>query len=337
METFNTILDWMVLHQVRLMQLSVLYQAQAQEELDKTEPELGRIAAEAAALITSVGGLRPDDTRTLSAFEGFKQQALAVRRDGFVSAMSRLVENLDQVKDYERLFFSAALRAGGRNINMPLSITGDTDVMGQSMTAWRQRLLANDVHRIQEGLTLGARLGENEADLRARLLGHASYGGRGGVTAVARNELDTLVRTATDTFADLARVQVNMENLFVGQEIYVAILDTRTTDRCKDLHGTVYGSNDGPRPPIHWYCRSTRIPLVGDGPNRIPRYREWLNRLSVRDQNEVLGPRQGAAFRAGTLDLQNFSEPNWRGIDLETMAKRERRVFEAAGMDVPFQ
>ena len=37
METFDTILDWMVMHQVRLMQLSILYQAQAQQELDETE------------------------------------------------------------------------------------------------------------------------------------------------------------------------------------------------------------------------------------------------------------------------------------------------------------
>jgi len=337
METFDTILDWLIMHQIRLMQLSVHYQAQAQEELDRTEPELGSIAASAAALVARVGGLRVDDKRTLDQFDQYKQEVMAVRRGGFSRSLAQLTTNLKQVQDYERLFFSAALRAGGKNVNVPSAITEEALVMGHSVPQWQQRLLANDVHRISENLAIGARLGENEAAMRARLIGHASYGGRGGATATARNELDTLVRTATDTFADLARVNVNMENPLVGKEIYVALLDSRTTEQCKDLHGTVYGANDGPRPPVHWYCRSTRIPLVGAGPQNLPSYRKWLNRLSTRDQDEVLGPRQGRAFREGTLDLQNFSEPNWRGIDLETMAKRESRVFEAAGMDVPFQ
>jgi len=337
METFDTILDWAVLHQVRLMQLSILYQAQAQEELDSTELELGDIAVAAATLVASTGGLRADDVRTRSRFEGFRQQMLASRREGFIAAFNRLEVRLDQLKDYERQFYSALLRSGGRSVNVPTAISGTADIMGKSLNDWRQRLLANDVHRLQENLALGARLGDNEAAMRARLIGQASYGGRDGVTATARRELETLTRTATDAFADLARVQINIENPFSAKEIYVAILDSRTTERCKGLHGKIFGTDEGPRPPIHWYCRSTRIPLVGSGPNRIPRYREWLNRLSIRDQNEVLGSRQAAAFRNGTLDLQTFREPNWRGIDLETLARRERRVFEAAGMDAPFQ
>lgn len=337
METFNTILDWSILHQVQLMQLSISYREEAQQELDAVETSMGDAAAALAVFMSRIGGLRPDDRRANGRVEQAKQELFATRSQAFRDAFVRLQARLDEVKDYERLFHSAILRAGGKSVNVPTTITGSTDVMGHSMDAWRQRLFANDMHRLTEGLTLGARLGDNEAAMRARLIGHKSYGGRDGLTATTRRELDTLVRTATDTFADLARVQIAIENPLAGKEIYVAILDSRTTDRCKDLHGSVHGADDGPRPPIHWYCRSTRVPLVGDGPNRIPRYREWLNRLSAQDQDTVLGPRQGRAFRAGTLDLQAFREPNWRGINLETMAKRESRVFEAAGMDVPFQ
>lgn len=337
METFNTILDWSILHQVQLMQLSISYREEAQQELDAAETSMGDAAAALAAFMSRIGGLRPDDRRANGRVGQTKQELFATRSQAFRDAFVRLQARLDEVKDYERLFHSAVLRAGGKSVNVPTTITGSADVMGHSMDAWRQRLFANDMHRLTEGLTLGARLGDNEAAMRARLIGHKSYGGRDGLTATTRRELDTLVRTATDTFADLARVQIALENPLAGKEIYVAILDSRTTDQCKDLHGSIHGADDGPRPPIHWYCRSTRVPLVGDGPNRIPRYREWLNRLSAQDQDTVLGPRQGRAFRAGALDLQAFREPNWRGINLETMAKRESRVFKAAGMDVPFQ
>lgn len=337
METFNTILDWSILHQVQLMRLSISYQEEAQRELDAAEASVGDAAAALAAFMLRTGGLRSDDPRANSRLGRAKQEVYSFRSLAFQGAFARLQARLDEVKDYERLFHSAVLRAGGKSINIPTAITGAVDVMGHSIQAWRQRLFANDRHRLTQGLTLGARLGDNEAELRARLVGHKSYGGRDGLTATSRRELDTLVRTATDTFADLARVQIAIENPLAGKEVYVAILDSRTTEQCKDLHGSVYTAGDGPRPPIHWYCRSTRVPLVGDGPNRIPRYREWLSRLSAQDQDTVLGPRQGRAFRAGALDLQAFREPNWRGINLETLAKRESRVFEAAGMEVPFQ
>ncbi|QDP53466.1 MAG: putative minor head protein [Prokaryotic dsDNA virus sp.] len=319
------------------MQLSILYQEEAQLELDRAEATLGNDAAALALFLTTTGGLRVDDPRAASRLEQARQQIFATRRGSFFDAFNRLAVRLKEVQDYERLFHSALLRAGGRSVNIPTTITGDVPVMGKTMDDWRQRLLSNDIHRLNEGLSLGARLGDNEQAMRARLIGHKSYGGRDGLTATTRRELGTLVRTATDAFADLARVQIAIENPLAGKEIYVAILDSRTTEQCSGLHGTVYSPDEGPRPPIHWYCRSTRVPLVGDGPNRIPCYREWLNRLSARDQDEILGPRQGASFRAGTLDLQNFREPNWRGIDLEALAKRESGVFEAAGMETPFQ
>jgi SPP1 gp7 family putative phage head morphogenesis protein len=337
MESFDTILDWSIMHQVRLMQLSVGLQEEALYEIDGTEEDIAEVAAALAVFMSTVGGLRADDPRAVAKVGEARQRLFTFRRGGFLAAFGRLEARLGEVKRYELQFHSALLRSGGRNVTVPATALGDPEIMGKTLKDWRQRLFNNDLHRLSEGLTLGARLGDNEAALRARLIGHKSYGGRDGLTATTRREMDALVRTATDVFADFARVNIAIENPLAGKEVYVALLDSRTTEQCKGLHGKVFAASEGPRPPVHWYCRSTRVPLVGNGPNSIPRYREWLNRLSAADQNEVLGSRQARAFREGKLDLQSFREPNWRGIDLETLAQRERRVFEAAGMDVPFQ
>lgn len=337
METFDTILDWMVMHQVRLMQLSILYQAQAQQELDETEAEVGDIAAAVAAYIASVGGLRLDDTRGAAFIQTQVRRMREVRNEGFVMAFNRLSANLGQAQAYEAQFYTAARRAMGQTIQPSAIVTGTPSVMGDTMDQWQERLLNNDMQRLKMGLNLGVRIGENEAALRARLLGQSTLGGIGGAVEATRRELDTLVRTATDVFADLARVQIDMSNGLQGREVYVAILDSRTTKLCAGYHGKTFEAGRGPRPPLHWYCRSTRVPLVGDRTPSLPSYREWLNRLSARDQDEVLGPRQGASFRAGTLAVEGFREPAWRGLDLKRLAERERHVFEAAGMDVPFQ
>ncbi len=337
METFDTILDWMVMHQVRLMQLSILYQAQAQQELDETEAEVGDIAAVVAAYITSVGGLRLDDARGAAFIQTQVQRMRAARNEGFVMAFNRLSANLGQAQAYEAQFYTAARRAMGQTIQSSAIVAGTPSVMGDTMDQWQERLLNNDMQRLKMGLNLGVRIGENEAALRARLLGQSTLGGIGGAVEATRRELDTLVRTATDVFADLARVQIDTSNGLQGWEVYVAILDSRTTKLCAGYHGKTFEAGRGPRPPLHWYCRSTRVPLVGDRTPSLPSYREWLNRLSARDQDEVLGPRQGASFRAGTLAVEGFREPAWRGLDLKRLAERERHVFEAAGMDVPFQ
>ncbi len=337
METFDTILDWMVMHQVRLMQLSILYQAQAQQELDETEAEVGDIAAAVAAYIASVGGLRLDDNRGAAFIQTQVRRMREVRNEGFVMAFNRLSANLGQAQAYEAQFYTAARRAMGQTIQSSAIVAGTPSVMGDTMDQWQERLLNNDMQRLKMGLNLGVHIGENEAALRARLLGQSSLGGIGGAVEATRRELDTLVRTATDVFADLARVQIDMSNGLQGQEVYVAILDSRTTKLCAGYHGKTFEAGRGPRPPLHWYCRSTRVPLVGERTPSLPSYREWLNRLSARDQDEVLGPRQGAAFRAGTLAVEGFREPAWRGLDLKRLAERERHVFEAAGMDVPLQ
>lgn len=337
METFDTILDWMVMHQVRLMRLSILYQAQAQQELDETEAEIGDIAAAVAAYIASVGGLRLDDARGAAFIQTQVQRMRAARNEGFVMAFNRLSASLGQAQAYEAQFYTATLRAMGQTVQPSTIVSGTVNVMGDTLDQWQERLLNNDMQRLKMGLNLGVRLGENEAALRARLLGQSALGGIGGAVEATRRELDTLVRTATDVFADLARVQIDTSNGLQGREVYVAILDSRTTKLCAGYHGKTFEVGRGPRPPLHWYCRSTRVPLVGDRTPSLPSYREWLNRLSARDQDEVLGPRQGASFRAGTLAVEGFREPAWRGLDLKRLAERERHVFEAAGMDVPFQ
>ena len=337
METFDTLLDWMVMHQVRLMQLSILYQAQAQQELDETEAEIGDIAAAVAAYIASVGGLRLDDARGAAFIQTQVQRMRAARNEGFVMAFNRLSASLGQAQAYEAQFYTATLRAMGQTVQPSTIVSGTVNVMGDTLDQWQERLLNNDMQRLKMGLNLGVRLGENEAALRARLLGQSALGGIGGAVEATRRELDTLVRTATDVFADLARVQIDTSNGLQGREVYVAILDSRTTKLCAGYHGKTFEAGRGPRPPLHWYCRSTRVPLVGERTPSLPSYREWLNRLSARDQDEVLGPRQGAAFRAGTLAVEGFREPAWRGLDLKRLAERERHVFEAAGMDVPLQ
>lgn len=339
MANFPTILDWFLLHRVRLLQVAILYSELARDELDRSEVELAAVITALATLVQSRGGYRAGDVGLQRQFLQLRDRMAEIRGAAYDRAFEALDTRLQAASRYERQFYSAAIQSAGRPVQTPITFPPriDTVVMGQPLLDLKTRLLANDVLRLSNQAWIGARLGEAEADLRARLLGRASYRGADGAVEASRRELDAAVRTAVDAFTNAARVQVDLENPFEGKDIFTAILDSRTTDTCRSLHGQVFTSDSGPRPPLHYNCRSVRVPLVGEFTPDLPSFKAWMARLTAADQDLVLGPRQGQLFRSGQLTVENFREPAWRGMELSTMARQERRVFESAGMEVPFQ
>jgi len=120
-----------------------------------------------------------------------------------------------------------------------------------------------------------------------------------------RNQAEALVRTITNHVGSVARNQVWEDNkeLFQGEE-YVAVLDSRTSPICQSLDGNIYPIGKGPRPPLHYNCRSIRVPKIkpeydldidktrasSTGPvSSKLTYSGWLRSQSKEVQNEVLG------------------------------------------------
>jgi len=76
------------------------------------------------------------------------------------------------------------------------------------------------------------------------------------------NQARTVVATSLNNVSMAARRAFTGANgLIFGEERYVAVLDTRTTLRCAGLDGEIFPVKTGPQPPIHYNCRSTRVPV----------------------------------------------------------------------------
>ena len=58
------------------------------------------------------------------------------------------------------------------------------------------------------------------------------------------------------------RVAFFEESGVVSGYQYSAILDDRTTDICRGLHGKTFRAGDQPIPPMHFNCRSMLIPIT---------------------------------------------------------------------------
>lgn len=125
---------------------------------------------------------------------------------------------------------------------------------------------------------------------------------------VAKSSIETLVRTEQTAFNSLGSVEQLKAHLESKYKI-VAVLDNKTTDKCRDEHDKVYDVDDyqigETAPPFHYRCRSsvsstrdaTKIDYFADehdytGPELEDVYKEWendlidtVNQLTIEDLN----------------------------------------------------
>ena len=169
---------------------------------------------------------------------------------------------------------------------------------------------------------------------------------------IAQHQARAIVRTAITQYGTSAALDIydSNEGLLKGYQ-YVATLDSRTTPICSRNDGRVFRLDDpnAPRPPLHWNCRSTTVPVTkafadidgdqvkkGAYDNASPRmrasingqvpvvenYGTWLMRQPYEVQLRHLGDATRVdIFKQGNLKLRQFTNPAGRFISLEVLRR----------------
>lgn len=211
-----------------------------------------------------------------------------------------------------------------------ISISGALDDFGTKKSA-----------QIIGEIQIGSALGETTPQISRRL---------SSLHQLQRDQATAIVRTMTNHVATTARVETLKENddILIGMR-RVATLDSRTSLFCMGVDQTVIPL-DGPRPPYHWNCRTTLIPVlkpeysreipgstrpsVGpDGAKPVSSkssYGEWLARQPAAFQKEVLGPARYKLFSKGKLPLHRFVDTNGKTLTLEQLKQKEPAAYKRA-------
>ena len=150
-------------------------------------------------------------------------------------------------------------------------------------------------------------------------------------------EAETITRTAlTHTAAAAKRSFMETNGDLFKAEVFVAVLDGRTSQVCRASSGKVYAVLKGPQPPMHPNCRSQRIGWAEGYPKPQARdYTAWLRDQPAEVQADLLGHAKARLFRDGKLTLaEMFSFSKGREYTLAELAAREKAAFEAAGMKI---
>jgi SPP1 gp7 family putative phage head morphogenesis protein len=195
---------------------------------------------------------------------------------------------------------------------------------GEVITKAFRGVAVDQAERFSQVVRQGLLTGEPTPDIAKRLIGSLQFGEEaktvrqlvaagGQATAVADNQIITLVRTSINQVANTASQQVYEANQDITQRYrYVATLDTRTSAICRALDGKEFEYGKGPTPPQHFNCRSTTVPIIDpdilppsttatraskDGQVPINQsYGEWLSKQPRSVQAEALGPGKVAYF-----------------------------------------
>jgi SPP1 gp7 family putative phage head morphogenesis protein len=135
-------------------------------------------------------------------------------------------------------------------------------------------IAVDQAERFSQVVRQGLLTGEPTPAIAKRLIGNLEFGEEaktvkqlvaagGQATAVAGNQIVSLVRTSINQVANAASQQVYEANQDITKKYrYVATLDTRTSSICRALDGREFEYGKGPTPPQHFNCRSTTVPVI---------------------------------------------------------------------------
>ena len=172
----------------------------------------------------------------------------------------------------------------------------------------------------------------------------------GELTRVTNSQVLTLVRTSVNQVANAASQQVYEANQDITKRYrYVATLDTRTSAICRALDGREFEYGKGPKPPQHFNCRSTTVPVIEQEEDETPlpvgrraaqggmvpanqSYGEWLSKQSKSRQAEALGESRVPYFnrlsaKYGPRDaIAKFVRDDGSELTLKQLRSRYGRV-----------
>lgn len=226
------------------------------------------------------------------------------------------------------------------------SVFTGRDIKGIGMeklfTQFKGSMRKNIVDQMRIGLTKG----ESVPELLERVRGTGAFAGQ-GLNQSIRNA-EAVTRTITNHVSTQTREQVYRDNSDIIKGVqYVATLDANTTDICMSLDGQVFDVFEGPRPPMHYNCRSTTVPVtksfeemgmslkdVPEGTRRAMNgkvaasmtYPEWLKKQGMEGNmavvREALGPARAKLFINGELDIKQFVSSRYETLTLKELSAK---------------
>jgi len=367
--------DQLIAHQVQLLRFGKGLAARVNRILDRAEPELQRVIRARLDRIASLGyDPGPATTRRMISMQKLISD---ISRQTFDDINKLIRTELVGLASGETQFVAGVLTASLPVVFEPVLPTGRQlrgivfarPFENRILRDWLRTFETNDRRRMMDEIRQGLVFSETPTQIGRRIFGTRALGGTDGTREITRRGAQSLAQTATSAISNATRQDLYKRNRrIIPRELYTATLDSRTTPICRSLDGNIYQVGDGPIPPLHFNCRSIRVPVIngrqlGTRPavtattaqlqgltgtarrraldrmiGRVPAattYQQWLGRQTVSFQDEVLGPTRGRLFRKGEIDLAGFVDGSGEQWTLRELYDQDPCRFQRSGIPAP--
>jgi SPP1 gp7 family putative phage head morphogenesis protein len=270
------------------------------------------------------------------------RQIDTIVRDAFRAMEVRLARDLNRLtvdeQQHERSMLMAALPVGALALALPgtrkteQAVT-ERPMYGQTRAQWTKELADKQIQETQQQVRIGVSRGEEPEEIVRRVRGTAAGRYEDGVHGRSRRHLQGVLASSVAHAAYQTRQVMREENIeIVPREQWTCVLDAATCLECMSWHGTVFGVNEGPSPPLHIRCRCIRIPLGLGDPASAQLFDDWLADQPEEVVVEALGVRRARLFLRGGMQVGDFTNSVGRTYTLKQLRAKEPWAFRAAGL-----
>ena len=292
-------------------------------------------------------------TRALASVRHLNAQAYEQLHDGLAAEVRNIAGN--EVAWTDRLYGSLPDSVGSFarvTAEQAYAAALARPFQGRLLREWSQSLEAGRMTRIRDTVRSGYLDGQTTSDIVRTLRGTRAASYADGLLEIDRRHVESVVRTAVSHTAGVARQEFYAANEeFLGSIMWLSTLDGRTTQQCRvrdhkrysiKTHrpiGHTFEWGGGPG-RLHWCCRSASLALLkgqtqlfgtrasSDGQvDANLTYNDWLRRQPAAEQDTILGPARGRLFRAGGLDVEDFSNNKGVLYTLEELRQKDAADF----------
>lgn len=158
---------------------------------------------------------------------------------------------------------------------------------GHTLSQWLKRTRNVDVQRITTVAKSGMVRGLTPTQVARSVVGSPALKNKDGASRRAFNDVEALYLTVTNGISNQIKQGLYAENAdVIKEERFVATLDLRTTLICAGNDGKLFKRGEGPIPPLHFRCRSTRVPYInpdnlGNRPYKAASEKQFLKQFAA--------------------------------------------------------
>jgi SPP1 gp7 family putative phage head morphogenesis protein len=298
-------------------------------------------------------------TLSTARVEALRQAVRQIVQDGFGQMKSNLLGDLH---DQAKVEAGAGTKLIANALPLDVSLVTPSvavlrtmlriqPINGHFVPEWFQALAATTTQAVNQQIMIGVTTGEGIDQIVRRIVGTQKNHYRDGVLQRSRTDVEAVVRTAVAGVSNNVRDEVYQANaeLIKGVQI-TATLDTRTCVVCMAEDGQVYDVDSGPRPPFHYRCRCSTVPVLRSWKelglplqeaNPSTRASNALTRAMAQELRD-LSPEDRRAIKAKLQGQvpESLTYPQWLrrqsvAAQNEALGRTRAQLFRSGALEIP--